>query len=233
MGDATRVIGLSLGADLCWPACFEGIVNRLGAVTYEGETHRIEVERVTIEPFDLRQDTRYDVVLDRLTHWYQTSREWIKKAVLMDELYVFNNPWSLQAMEKHSSYVAMMRLGLPVPDTWMVPPKEYEPTSRPGADPAALRPVVRPRPGWQGTRLPHVHETVRRRRLGGGEQDRRRRPVADGVRGVGPPCHAPPARRRALGRVRPGPRGGTADPDHPLRPGCPAPRAVLRSTSGS
>ena len=129
MGDATRVIGLSLGADLCWPACFEGIVNRLGAVTYEGETHRIEVERVTIEPFDLRQDTRYDVVLDRLTHWYQTSREWIKKAVLMDELYVFNNPWSLQAMEKHSSYVAMMRLGLPVPDTWMVPPKEYEPSS--------------------------------------------------------------------------------------------------------
>ncbi len=129
MADTTRVIGLSLGADLCWPACFEGIVNRLGAVTHEGEAHRIEVERVTIEPFDLRQDTRYDVVLDRLTHWYQTSREWIKKAVLMDGLYVFNNPWSLQAMEKHSSYVAMMRLGLPVPDTWMVPPKEYEPTT--------------------------------------------------------------------------------------------------------
>ncbi len=129
MADATRVIGLSLGADLCWPACFEGIVNRLGPVTHEGETHRVEVERITIEPFDLRQDTRYDVVLDRLTHWYQISREWIKKAVLMDGLYVFNNPWSLQAMEKHSSYVAMMRLGLPVPDTWMVPPKEYEPTT--------------------------------------------------------------------------------------------------------
>ena len=75
---------------------FQGIVNRLGAVTHEGETHRVEVERITIEPFDLRQDTRYDVVLDRLTHWYQISREWIKKAVLMDGLYVFNNPWSLR-----------------------------------------------------------------------------------------------------------------------------------------
>ena len=31
---------------------------------------RFEVERVTIEPFDLRQPCRYDVVLDRLTHWY-------------------------------------------------------------------------------------------------------------------------------------------------------------------
>jgi hypothetical protein len=45
----------------------------------------------------------------------------------MDGLYVFNNPWSLQSMEKHTSYCAMMKLGLPVPDTWMVPPKEYEP----------------------------------------------------------------------------------------------------------
>ena len=30
-------------------------------------------------------------------------------------------------MEKHTSYCAMMRLGLPIPETWMVPPKEYEP----------------------------------------------------------------------------------------------------------
>ena len=49
---------------------------------------------MTIEPFDLRQPCRYDLVVDRLTHWYTTSREWIKKAILMDDLYVFNNPWS-------------------------------------------------------------------------------------------------------------------------------------------
>jgi hypothetical protein len=45
----------------------------------------------------------------------------------MDGLYVFNNPWSIQANEKHSSYCAMMALGLPIPETWMIPPKEYEP----------------------------------------------------------------------------------------------------------
>jgi hypothetical protein len=50
----------------------------------------------------------------------------VKKAVVMNDTYVLNNPWSIQANEKHTTYAAMMRLGLPVPETWMVPPKEYE-----------------------------------------------------------------------------------------------------------
>ena len=129
MAEITRRIGLSLGADIDWPISFERIVENLDlAIPVDGDTVRFEVERVTIEPFDLRQPCRYDLVVDRVTHWYHASREWIKKAILLDDLYVFNNPWSLQAMEKHTSYCAMMRLGLPVPDTWMIPPKEYEPS---------------------------------------------------------------------------------------------------------
>jgi hypothetical protein len=125
----TRRIGLSLGADICWPICFEELVKRLDLKVPAGEDElRFEVRRVTIEPFDLRQPCPYDVVIDRVTHWYHTSREWIKKSVIMDGLYVFNNPWAVQSMEKHSTYAAMMHLGLPVPDTWMVPPKEYEET---------------------------------------------------------------------------------------------------------
>ncbi len=128
MPNVTRKIGLSLGADLCWPICFEEIVQRLDlAIPFEGDRVGVEVERLTIEPFDLEQPCRYDVVLDRLTHWYNTSREWIKKAVILDGLYVLNNPWTVQSMEKQTSYCAMMRLGLPVPKTWMVPPKEYPP----------------------------------------------------------------------------------------------------------
>lgn len=128
MPKTTRKIGLSLGADICWPLCYEQIIQRLDlSIPHGGEEVGVEVERVTIEPFDLRQPCRYDVVLDRLTHWYHPSREWIKKAVLMDGLYVLNNPWSIQANEKHTSYCAMMALGMPVPDTWLVPPKSYEP----------------------------------------------------------------------------------------------------------
>jgi hypothetical protein len=92
----------------------------------DGDRVSFAVERVTIEPFDLRQPCNYDVVIDRLTHWFHTSREWIKKSVIMDDLYVFNNPWSVQSMEKATTYCAMIRLGLPVPETWLVPPKEYE-----------------------------------------------------------------------------------------------------------
>jgi hypothetical protein len=128
MGAVTRRIGLSLGADLCWPICYEQLLDRLDlALDIDGDIVRFDVERVTIEPFDLRQPCRYDLVVDRLTHWYTTSREWIKKAVIMDGLYVFNNPWAIQSMEKHTSYAAMMRLGLPIPTTWMVPPRSYEP----------------------------------------------------------------------------------------------------------
>jgi len=128
MPHVTRRIGLSLGADICWPICYEEIVKRLAlAIPWQGDTVGLEVERVTIEPFDLRQPCRYDLVIDRLTHWYHTSREWIKKAVIMDGLYVFNNPWSVQSNEKQTTYCAMMHLGMPIPDTWLIPPKSYEP----------------------------------------------------------------------------------------------------------
>ena len=129
MSKVTRRIGLSLGADVCWPVCYEELLRRLDLnISVDGDTMNFEVERVAIEPFSLRKPCRYDVVIDRLTHWYYPSREWIKKAVVMDGLYVFNNPWSIQSMEKHTSYCAMMRLGLPVPDTWLVPPKSYDVT---------------------------------------------------------------------------------------------------------
>ena len=126
MAIKTRKIGLSLGADICWPICYESLLNELDLAIPDGsDTLKFEVERVSIEPFDLMQPCRYDVVIDRLTHWYHTSREWIKKAIVADDLYVFNNPWTLQSMEKQTTYCAMMRLGFPVPETWLVPPKKY------------------------------------------------------------------------------------------------------------
>ncbi len=129
MAEVIRRIGLSLGADLCWPLCFEHLVRELDlSIPYLGDTLRFEVERVSIEPYDLRQPVKYDVVVDRLTHWFHTSREWIKKGILMNDLYVFNNPWSIQANEKHTSYCAMIALGMPIPETWMVPPKSHEPS---------------------------------------------------------------------------------------------------------
>src|SRR3954468_16494706 len=129
MGEVVRHIGLSLGADICWPLCFEHIMKRLDLrIPIGGDTVRFDVERVTIEPYDWRQDCKYDVVIDRLTHWYHTSREWIKKSIIMNDLYVFNNPWSVQSNEKHTSYCASVKRGSPTPERRRTPRKSYEPT---------------------------------------------------------------------------------------------------------
>ncbi|MEM6925916.1 MAG: hypothetical protein AAF602_03220 [Myxococcota bacterium] len=124
MAIVRRRIGLSLGADICWPAAFEALVAELGPLQVGDDEVHLEVERTTVRPFSLRERPSYDLVIDRLTHWFHTQREWIKQLALQG-VYVLNNPWAVQAMEKHTSYVAMMELGLPVPDTIMVPPKEY------------------------------------------------------------------------------------------------------------
>ncbi|MDX1555977.1 MAG: hypothetical protein R3212_08125, partial [Xanthomonadales bacterium] len=122
MAQINRKIGLSLGADICWPICYEALLEKLDLDLEIGEDRvRIDCDRVSIEPFALDSDCRYDVVIDRLTHWYHTSREWIKKAILVNDVYVFNNPWAIQSMEKQTTYAAMMRLGFPVPETWMIP----------------------------------------------------------------------------------------------------------------
>ena len=129
MADVTRRIGLSLGADICWPIAFTEVLKRLDlALPIGGDTVRFEVDRVHIEPFDLRERSPYDLVIDRLTHWFHPTREWIKKAIILDDVYVFNNPWSVQAMEKHTAFCALIRLGFPIPDTWLIPPKEHEPS---------------------------------------------------------------------------------------------------------
>ncbi len=120
---AEHLIGLLLGTEDDWPTAFEALIDRIGDVSYRGERHRFHVERITNEPFDLRNKPRYSLVIDRLAWWYHLPREWLKKISLMDDVYLLNNPFTFQAMEKHAAYCAMMRLGFRVPDTWLLPHK--------------------------------------------------------------------------------------------------------------
>ncbi len=125
MTETRHLLGLLLGTEEDWPSAFEQLVRRLDpALSIGGGTHRYDVDRITIEPFDLRQGSRYDLVVDRLAYWYHVPREWLKKVALMDDVYLLNNPFTFQAMEKHAAYCAMIRLGLKVPETWLVPHKQ-------------------------------------------------------------------------------------------------------------
>jgi hypothetical protein len=78
---------------------------------------------VHIHPFNLRDPARHEVVIDRLAYWYYHPREWLKKVALMDDVYLLNSPFTFQSMEKHSAYCALIRLGMNVPDTVLVPYK--------------------------------------------------------------------------------------------------------------
>ena len=67
MANVIRRIGLSLGADICWPIAYEQIMRRLDLkIPIDGDEVGFEVDRVTIEPFDLRQPCPYDLVIDRV-----------------------------------------------------------------------------------------------------------------------------------------------------------------------
>ncbi|MDX1436610.1 MAG: hypothetical protein R3335_07365 [Anaerolineales bacterium] len=117
-------IGLLIGDENDWPSVFEALGRRMdGAFSYRRKKYRMEVERVRIHPFSLNSPTRYDLVIDRLAYWHLNPREWLKKVALVNKVYLLNNPFTFQSMEKHSAYCAMIRYGLPIPETYLIPTK--------------------------------------------------------------------------------------------------------------
>ncbi|MBI3891438.1 MAG: hypothetical protein HY303_07900 [Candidatus Wallbacteria bacterium] len=119
-------IGLSLGTDIDWPACFEAMMRRLAPSFGTGKGRfEVKVRRILMDPFFLTDPSKYVLVVDRLTHWFKFAREWLKKAALMNDVYLLNNPFTFQSMEKHSAFCAMERLGIKIPTTVLLPQKEY------------------------------------------------------------------------------------------------------------
>ena len=127
---AQHLIGLLLGTEEDWPTAFESLVARLGPIDTPSGKHELTTERIVNEPFALRYKPRYSLVIDRLAWWYDLPRAWLKKVALMDDVYLLNNPFTFQSMEKHSAYCAMMRLGVKVPATWLIPHKVPTPIAR-------------------------------------------------------------------------------------------------------
>jgi hypothetical protein len=126
-----HLIGLLLGTEEDWPRAFETLLARIGPIKDDaGTTHELTTERITIEPFPLDYKPRYDLVIDRLAWWYYVPREWLKKVALMDDVYLLNSPFTFQSMEKHAAYCAMLRLGIKVPKTVLVPHKNPPDTAR-------------------------------------------------------------------------------------------------------
>ncbi len=127
----TKKIGLLIGDEEDWPTAFEALARRFKpTLKYGSNTYQFEVERIRIHPFMLGDPTSYNLVIDRLAYWHYNPREWLKKAALVNGVYLLNNPFTFQSMEKHSAYCAMLRLGLNIPETWLIPPKSGPDTEK-------------------------------------------------------------------------------------------------------
>ncbi len=118
-----HLIGLLLGAEDDWPRAFESVLARVGPLVVDGLRHEVASERLMLEPFELTDPVRTGLVIDRLAYWYYHPREWLKKAAMMNGTYLLNSPFTFQSMEKHTAYCAMIRLGLKIPRTVLVPYK--------------------------------------------------------------------------------------------------------------
>ena len=118
-----HIIGLLLGTEEDWPRALRDrcAAARPGHRRRPAAPTGFDSERVTIEPFNLRDRPSHSLVIDRLAYWYYHPREWLKKVALMDGVYLLNSPFTFQSMEKHAAYCAMIRLGLKVPETVLVP----------------------------------------------------------------------------------------------------------------
>jgi hypothetical protein len=125
-----RKIGLLLSDEDDWPTAIEALAQRFLKPIKQGKTYDVELERIRIHPFNLRDDTSYHLVIDRLAWWHVNPREWLKKAALVNKVYLLNNPFTFQSMEKHSAYSAMIRFGLNIPETVLLPPKQGPDTEK-------------------------------------------------------------------------------------------------------
>lgn len=126
-----KKIGLLLSDEDDWPVAIEALAKRfLKPLKRGSKTFDVALERIRIHPFSLRDKTTYDLVIDRLAWWHVNPREWLKKAAIINKVYLLNNPFTFQSMEKHTAYCAMIRLGLHIPETVLLPPKQGPDTEK-------------------------------------------------------------------------------------------------------
>ena len=120
----------------------------------------------------------------------------------MNDVYLLNSPFTFQSMEKHAAYCAMIRLGLKVPPTVLVPHKDPPDNSRFQYTAARYNLPFDLRRDRRADRLPAVHEALRRRPVDRGQPRPQPRRARARLRRLGPAADAPAGVGRGLRRVR-------------------------------
>jgi hypothetical protein len=111
-------IGLMVGREYSFPPAFIERVNQLGA------PHGISADFVKLAGTKFDEAARYRLIVDRISHEVEYYRGFLKYAVLAGT-YVINNPFWWTADDKFFNYALMVRLGVAIPKTVLLPQKAY------------------------------------------------------------------------------------------------------------
>ncbi len=87
--------------------------------------HGLQAEFCRIGPTRHRQPSPYRVILDRISHWIEYYRTYLKNAALTGT-YVINNPFWFSADDKFYNYSLAAELGVAVPRTVCLPSHSYD-----------------------------------------------------------------------------------------------------------
>ncbi|WP_292010733.1 hypothetical protein [Chryseobacterium sp.] len=120
-----KKVGILYGMENSFPQAFINKVNELG----KGD---IIAEPVIIDKLEQGVDYGYAVIVDRISHDIPFYRAYLKNAAL-NGTYVINNPFWWSADEKFFNNALLLKLGLPLPKTVLLPsykrPSETSETS--------------------------------------------------------------------------------------------------------
>jgi glutathione synthase/RimK-type ligase-like ATP-grasp enzyme len=112
-----KKIGVLFGVENSFPGA---LVERINAHRPAG----IQAEFVETGAVSLEQPPRYAVIVDRISHEIPYYRAVLKHAALGGAV-VLNNPFWASADDKFVNYTLARRLGVAVPETVLLPQKEY------------------------------------------------------------------------------------------------------------
>ncbi|SNS73316.1 Glutathione synthase/RimK-type ligase, ATP-grasp superfamily [Granulicella rosea] len=114
-----RKIGVLFGVENTFPGA---LVEHINALEIDG----IQAEFVHLGGVQEASDSGYAVIVDRISHDMPFYRSYLKNAALSGTQIV-NNPFWWSADDKFFNYALASKLGVAVPKTVLLPPKDYPP----------------------------------------------------------------------------------------------------------
>lgn len=112
-----KKIGILFGQERSFPQAF---IDRVNEKNVDG----ITAEAVTIDKVMQAEPTEYAVIIDRISQDVPFYRAYLKNAALCGTA-VINNPFWWSADEKFFNNALAVKLGVPVPNTVLLPSKEH------------------------------------------------------------------------------------------------------------